>query len=281
MTTSRPFTVADGGADCHLHVFCGDRFPLSGDRLYQPQPCQMGTARDFRAVLDAHGLTHALLVGAGPYGTDNRCLLEAITASGGRFKGIALVDPEITEKDIARLTALGVVGCRINLFNHGLAPLMHPSAEMHLARLREAGWFVQIQCGDDQLAEAASILRKARVKLMIDHFGRPALARGLQQPGFQTLLQFGREGNTIIKLSGPFRSSAQGYPYLDVDPFIEAAVAAFTLEHCVWGSDWPFVRLDVRVDYGPTLNCLGRWLPDPKDRDKVLRENPARLFGFR
>jgi predicted TIM-barrel fold metal-dependent hydrolase len=66
-----------------------------------------------------------------------------------------------------------------------------------------------------------------------------------------------------------------------VDPFIEAAINAFTLDHCVWGSDWPFVRMDERVDYGPTLNCLGRWLPDAADRDRVLWETPSRLFGFK
>jgi predicted TIM-barrel fold metal-dependent hydrolase len=240
----------------------------------------MGTGRDFQAVLDAHGLDNALLVGAGPYGTDNRCMLEAIAESGGRFKGIALVDPAITERELADLGSRGVVGCRINLFNHGLAPLMDPRAATHLARLREAGWFVQIQCGEDQLAEAAPILRKARVKLMIDHFGRPALARGIKQPGYRALLELGREGNTIIKLSGPFRTSTQGHPYEDVDPFIAAAIDAFTLDNCVWGSDWPFVRMDARVDYGPTLNCLGRWLPDAADRNKVLRATPARLFGF-
>ena len=59
-----------------------------------------------------------------------------------------------------------------------------------------------------------------------------------------------------------------------------AAIAAFTLENCVWGSDWPFVRLDARVDYGPTLACLVRWLPDEADRNQVLWETPKRLFGF-
>ena len=107
------------------------------------------------------------------------------------------------------------------------------------------------------------------------------MPRGIAHPGFAALLAFGREGNTIIKLSGPFRCSVEGYPYRDVDPFIEAAIAAFTLENCVWGSDWPFVRVEQRIDYGPQLFCLPRWLPDPKDRTKVLWENPARLFGVK
>ena len=116
---------------------------------------------------------------------------------------------------------------------------------------------------------------------MIDHFGRPDVPRGVSQPGFRTLLEFGESGNAVIKLSGPFRSSVEGYPYRDVDPFIAAAIEAYTLERCVWGSDWPFVRMDERMDYGPPLTCLPRWLPDPQDRQKVLWDTPARLFGFK
>ena len=48
----------------------------------------------------------------------------------------------------------------------------------------------------------------------------------------------------------------------------------------MWGSDWPFVRTDERIDYGPELACLQRWLPDEADRRKVLWDTPARLFGF-
>ncbi|MGZ9005268.1 MAG: amidohydrolase family protein [Burkholderiales bacterium] len=279
MTTPRLISV-ERGADCHAHVFCGDRFPFAEKTVYRPHPSQSGTAREFLSVLDAHGFTHGLLVGANPYGLDNRCLLDAIASSSGRFKGIALVGHDCTERELADLTAQGVVGCRINLFNQGLSPLTDSRAPAFLGRLREAGWYVQIQCEKDQLAEVAPILKKARVTIMIDHFGRPDIARGVKQPGFQTLLEFGRSGYAIVKLSGPFRSSLEPYPHYDVDPFMEAAIEAYTLDRCVWGSDWPFVRIDARMDYGPALSCLGRWLPDAADRNKVLWETPARLFGF-
>ncbi len=49
----------------------------------------------------------------------------------------------------------------------------------------------------------------------------------------------------------------------------------------MWGSDWPFVRMDERMDYGPPFTCLPRWLPDEGDRRKVLWDTPARLFGFK
>jgi predicted TIM-barrel fold metal-dependent hydrolase len=268
-------------ADCHAHVFCGGDYPFTPETLYKPHPSQAGTPAKFRAVLDAHGMTHGLLVGAGPYGADNRCMLDAIADSAGRFKGIALVRPGIPPRDLAALGEQGVVGIRINLMNHGMRPLVEPGADRLLARLKEMNWFVQIHCEKDELAEAATVLVKAGVRIMVDHFGRPDVKRGVSQLGFQALLEFGRSGNAVVKLSGPFRSSAEDHPYHDVDPFIAAAIDAFTLKNCVWGSDWPFVRIDERMDYGPALACLTRWLPDPKDRQMVLWENPKRLFGFR
>src|SRR5574338_355858 len=280
MRIAERLPVITRGADCHAHVFCGDRFPFAEKTIYRPHPSQAGGGPAFLSVLDVHGLTHGLIVGANPYGMDNRCMLDAIAASRGRVKGIALIDPDCSESELAKLAAQGVIGCRINLYNQGLAPLEDPRAPHFLARLREAGWWVQLQCEKDQLAEVAPLLRKARVKIMVDHFGRPDVGRGIEQPGFQALLELGRSGDAVVKLSGPFRASREAYPHRDVDPFIAAAIEAFTLERCVWGSDWPFVRLDARVDYGPTLACLMRWLPDAAYRDRVLWQTPARLFGF-
>ena len=148
-----------------------------------------------------------------------------------------------------------MVGIRFNLSTHGMRQFSEPGAERLLARIKEMGWFLQIHCEKDELAEAAPIIRQAGVRLMVDHFGRPDVARGIAHPGFRTLLEFGRAGNAVVKLSGPFRSSVEGYPYRDVDPFIAAAIEAFTLDHCVWGSDWPFVRMDERIDYGPQLSA--------------------------
>jgi predicted TIM-barrel fold metal-dependent hydrolase len=265
--------------DSHAHVFAPGH-PFAADVPYVPHPSQQGTAAAFRAVLDAHGLTHGLLVAAQPYLYDNTCLLRAIAASRGRFKGIALVRPGASEHELAALAAAGVIGVRFNLSSFGMREFVEPGAERLLAQMRELGWFLQIHCERDELIVAMPILRRARVQVMIDHFGRPDIALGIAQPGFAALLELGRSGDNVVKLSGAFRSSRAGYPYADVEPFIAAAIGAFTLERCVWGSDWPFVRTEERIDYGPLLACLPRWLPDEADRRRLLWNTPARLFGF-
>lgn len=267
------------GIDSHAHVFAPGH-PFAPGIPYTPHPSQHGTAAAFRAVLDAHGLTHGLLVAAQPYLYDNTCLLRAIAASAGRFKGIALVRPGVSERDLATLAAAGVIGIRFNLSTFGTREFVEPGAERLLAQVRELGWFLQVHCEHDELVAVMPILRRTGVRLMIDHFGRPDVTAGVDQPGYAALLELGQSGNNVVKLSGAFRSSRAGYPYTDVDPFIAAAIEAFTLERCVWGSDWPFVRTEERIDYGPLLACLPRWLPDEADRRTVLWDTPARLFGF-
>jgi predicted TIM-barrel fold metal-dependent hydrolase len=266
-------------ADCHAHIF-GANHPFAADLVYTPHPTQRGTAAQFSAVLDAHGFTHGLLVAAQPYMYDNTCLLQAIADSHGRFKGIALVHANATEHDLRDLADCGVVGLRFNLSSFGMREFTEPGADRLLAQARELGWFLQIHCEHDELVAAMPVLGRTRMRVMIDHFGRPDPACGIDQPGFAALLELGRSGDHVVKLSGPFRSSHQGYPYHDIDPYVAACLETFTPARCVWGSDWPFVRVDERIDYGPPLSCLARWLPDEADRRCVLWETPSRLFGF-
>ena len=267
--------------DSHAHIIDTARFALCNPAGYVPQANECGTAHEFRTVLAAHGMTHALLVNpfAG-YGTDNRCMLDAIAGSDGRFKGIALVGHDTNESTFQALADGGVIGARFNTLFSGATSLKGSEGAKLLARVRDQGWFAQVYFHDDALLDLLPILDAARVRVVVDHCGCPDPSRGVDQPGFQALLELGRRGEAVIKLSGAFRYSAQSWPYADGEPFVEALIDAFTLDRCVWGSDWPFVRVAHRMDYGPVQALLERWLPDAADRRRVLWDTPARCFGF-
>jgi len=268
------------GVDSHCHVFDTTLFPYSTEASYQPPPHEAGTAVQLTAVLDAHGLSHALLVNpTSGYFYDNRCMLAAIRGSNGRFKGIARVRPGTDERTMAELADGGVIGLRLDLLTDGVASLSDPATNRLLAQAREMRWLVQVQCERDQLREAAAALRAVRVPLVFDHCGRPDAALGIDQPGFEALLEFGREGH-YVKLSGPFRFFNAFARRARIEPFVTALIETFTPARCVWGSDWPFLRLPLRTDYGPVLADLERWFPDERDRRQVLWDTPARLFGF-
>ena len=273
--------MQDYAVDSHAHVFDTSRFPLTNPLGYAPQPNECGSAREFRVVLGAHGMTHGLLVNpfAG-YATDNRCMLEAIAVSDGRFKGIALVGHDATDALLRALTEGGVIGARFNTLFSGATSLEGEPGARLLARIKELGWFAQIYFHDDEVLRLLPILQTADIRVVVDHCGCPDVRRGLDQPGFQAVLELGRRGNSVIKLSGAFRYSRRPWPYEDCEPFIAALIEAFTLDRCVWGSDWPFVRVAQRMDYGPQQQLLARWLPNADQRRQVLWRSPKRWFGF-
>jgi len=262
-------------------VFDTARFPFTNPHGYRPQANECGTAFEFQTVLAAHSMTHGLLVNpfAG-YATDNRCLLAAIAASGDRFRGVALVGHDTNDAQMRELADGGVIGARFNTLFQGATSLEGAAGLRLLERIKDVGWFAQIYFHDDEVLKLLPILDRVGVRVVVDHCACPDPARGLDQPGFAAVLELGRRGQAAVKLSGPFRYSKRPWPYDDCDRFVQALVDAFTLDNCVWGSDWPFVRLPSRYDYGPTRATLDRWLPDRADQAKVLWDTPRRWFGF-
>ncbi len=268
-------------ADCHLHVLDPARFPYDPRAPYLPQPHETAPARALAEVHAAHGVTHALLVGpTSGYGTDNRCLLDALAFGGPRWRGIALAAPDVAEAQLAALRTAGMVGLRLDLAAHGAGYADACLRAGLFDRMRTLGMIAQVQADAHQIPEALPALRAARLTLVFDHCGRPDPALGVAQPGFAALLALGSEGAACVKLSGAFRWAGGDWPHPAADPYVAAILGAFTPDRCVWGSDWPFLRAGARIDYGPELALAARWLPDAGARRAVLWETPSRLFGL-
>jgi len=269
-----------GAADCHLHIIDPARFPFVPGAGYTPRPDETGTREALGAVLDAHGVAHALLVQPSGYGFDHAAMLDAMAAWPGRFKAIAVISGEESDRALETLAERGVAGVRFNLVNARRDALAGAEAPALLARLKALGWFAQVFARDDQWRQVALLLRRSGIRILVDHFGIGDLAFGLGAPGFQAVLELGRSGNAAVKLSAPFRLAPKRGDYGAIEGHAEALLAAFGKEGCIWGSDWPFLGMDYEIRYADCLAALARWLPDAADRDRVLRDNPARLFRF-
>ena len=265
--------------DCHCHLLDPARFPYGADNPYRPAGQEIATAGQMDQIFRAYGVRNALLVQPNSgYGSDNSCMLAAIAASGGRFKGVAVVPHDVGGADLVRLKAQGVVGVAFNPTFHGVDYYLETSAL--LDKLVRLDMFVQVQVFEDQLLALLPLLERFPVRLLIDHCGRPTPGAGLDAPAFQALLALGRSGRASVKLSGEMKFSGEAHPFRDTWPFVRALVDAFTLDACLWGSDWPFLRAPERVDYGPLLTLAEQLFPDPADRRKLFWETPRRLFGF-
>jgi len=267
-------------ADCHAHVIAADRFPYADGPGYRPHPSETGEFTAFDHLLAGQGFRHAVLVQPSCYGNDNTCLLDALRRSQGRFKGIAVVDPEATDGHLDSLRWKGIVGVRLHLVRSCPGFFARPDAADFLSRVSSLGWFVEVYATRQMWIDVAPPLQRSGTRVLIAHLGEPDVHDGVDQPGFQAVLRLGRETDAVVKLSVPSRVSADPPVYRDLDPFAAALVDAFGTDRCVWGSDWPFLDVRRQPRYEDLLATLARWVPDPGDRDRVLWENPARLFGF-
>ena len=265
--------------DCHVHVLDPARFPYGANTHYRPLGQEMGTPAQLAQVMEAYGTRYALLVGPNSgYGLDNACMLDTIARSNGRYKGVAVVGNDATHEDLQRLKDGGVLGVAWNVTHYGIDH--YRDARPLLEMLVALDMFVNIQVEHDQLVPMMPLLANAGVRVLVDHCGRPTIDAGLDQPGFRALLELGATRRAFVKLSGLVKFSHAPSPHEDAWPFVEALVDAFTLEHCLWASDWPYLRAPARVDYGVLLNLVLTLLPDASERRKLLWDTPRALLGF-
>ena len=265
--------------DCHCHVLDPARFPYAPDVAYRPTGQEIGPFDQYQQVMTAYGIRHALLVGPNSgYGLDNRCLLDAIARSQGRIKGIAVVPNNIDDDGLLALRAAGVVGVAINATLLG-TDYVRAAAPL-LRRLERLDMLLSLQVEHDQMVDVRPVVENSGVRVLVDHAGRPAAGGGVDQPGFRALRAMASSGRVAVKLSGYQKFSTQPPPYADTRPFIDALIDAFTLDACLWASDWPFLRAPHRLDLGPLLLQVQALLPDAQDRRRLLWDAPRRWLGF-
>ena len=266
----------EGACDCHSHVFGPqDAFPYLPNAAFIPLDA---SPQDYARMLHAIGCQRAVLVQPSIYGTDNRCMVAALTSGAFNFRGVAVVDEGISDSELEELHRVGVRAIRINLSSKtpGL-PL--DQAPKLAARIRPLGWHLQFFVRIGQVSSLEQIIEKMPVACVIDHFGHAPASGGVESPEFKILLRLARLEHVWFKLIGPYRISKQWPLYPDVAP-LARALAAAAPDRCVWGTDWPHPNTKYMPNEGDLADALTEWLPDAELRQKVLVDNPGRLYDF-
>jgi predicted TIM-barrel fold metal-dependent hydrolase len=285
------FEVPRGACDCHTHVFLDPaRFPFVQNRVYTPPTA---TAAQLLELQRALRMDRVVIVQPSVYGTDNRATLDGIRELGPqRARGVAVVDSTATPAQLDELHQGGIRGVRVNLETAGV---VDPAASAR--RLQEAvqqvaarGWHVQTYTRLPIIEALKDQLLNMPVPLVVDHFGGARGELGPQQPGFAALVELVRSGRAYVKISGAYRSSNRAPDFADVAPLAQALIQA-NPDRIVWGTDWPHpdstsgrpiseIAPPHEIDDGLLLNQLPKWAPDAAVRQKILVDNPARLYGF-
>ncbi len=267
--------IPEGACDTHAHLYeVEGPYPLKANRPFTPPPVRIG---DYRDMLERLGLDRAVIVHSGVH-QDHQITLDAIRESHGRWRGIAVADPTMSERDIADLNDGGFRGVRFNPYNNPEVGLR--GIEELAERIKPFGWHVQLHLNAEHLVDMAPRLMKLPVDIVVDHLGHMPIAAGIDHPGFQILLGMIQEGRCWVKLSAPMRFEDERPPYPRIVPFAQTLIEAGPAR-VVWGSDWPHVIYDgFMPNDGDLLDLLALWAPDEAQRRRILVDNPAMLYGF-
>lgn len=260
------------GVDTHAHAFHRG-LTFIPTRRYTPD--YDATMEQYLAVLEANGISNGIVIPISILGTNNDYTVQAIAASGGKLRGLAVVDPEKDLDKLDRLDRAGIVGIRVNLIGLPVPDVKSGAWRQLVDACRKLDWQIEVYDDAERLPKTVTPLIDAGAKVVVDHFGKPSVKLGIDDPGFRYLLGLGGTRKVWVKLSAPYRSSNA----------IAAAAAPLLLnaygpDRLLWGSDWPHTGFEGKVGYAELRAMLNTWVPDPAARNIVLVDTPVKLFRF-
>jgi 2-pyrone-4,6-dicarboxylate lactonase len=272
--------------DTHFHVFGPpEQFPFVATHEYTPPAAPLDHYLKMLAVI---GIERAVVVQPSVHGLDNSAALDAITNSRGKFRGVGRIDDKTPKDAIQRLHERGIRGVRFNLLDRPRGNVSLDVLDRCVENVAELGWSIDLHIDMKNLIDQEKRIRAMPVPVVLDHIARVKPAEGLNQPGFQLLLELIKLEHVWVKVSGADKicntrvHSYFGLPFIEVIPYAQAVIAAAP-ERIIWGTDWPhsnnFAPGHTPND-GDLLDLLTAFAPDARTRKQILVDNPAALYGF-
>lgn len=275
---SKPRYIPPPGAvDAHCHVFGpAARFPFSPMAKYLPQDAGPEMLFALRARL---GFARNVIVQASCHGTDNRATLNGIARSNGTCRGVAVVDPAISDAELDALHQGGIRGVRFNFLKRLVDDAPKDRFLDVANRIARLGWHVVVYFEADILAEMRPFLAAIPVPVVIDHMGRPDVRQGPDGPdmkAFRVLLD--SRDDIWTKVTCPDRLDRAGPPYADFAAAVRPLVEAYP-DRVLWGTDWPHPNMEsVLPDDGALVDVIPAIAPTETLQRKLLVDNPMRLY---
>lgn len=276
---SKPgFAPPQGAVDAHCHVFGpGDKFPFAPGRKYTP--CDASKDQLF-ALRDHLGFSRNVIVQATCHGQDNSAVLDAIKHSDGRAKGIASVNPTISDGELKVLDAGGIKGIRFNFVKRLVNPVPPDILSGLVKRVSKFNWHIVVYFEAQDLPELNDFISNIETTVVVDHMGRPDFSKSANGPEFSRFLGLlDKNEHVWSKVTCPERLSLLGPPrYDDFVPFARKVVEGFP-DRVIWGTDWPHPNLKSHMpDDAWLVDMIPRIASSGELQEKLLIDNPMHLY---
>jgi predicted TIM-barrel fold metal-dependent hydrolase len=274
-----------GSVDNHVHIFGEpNKVPLNPNTDYVPAEATLEQNEAMHKVL---GIQRTVLVQPSPYGITNDFILEQVAALGENGRGVGVTDMSTPDADIEKMHKAGYRATRFNRASSGGTPMSELSSIA--ARVAPLKWHLEFFIPSASMVEVLPQISTLSIDVVIDHMGAPNPGLGgIEQPGFQALLEQLKNGKTWVTLSSAYRIDYGPAPWPKADPFARALIEAAP-DRCLWGSDWPhpyLIESDKKSfssmpNDGDLFDRLLAWTDnDDALLQKILVDNPVKLYDF-
>ncbi len=269
-------TLPAGSCDSHCHVFGpGKIYPYSALSSYIPVDAPKEILFQRHQFL---GIDRAVIVQASCHGTDNRAMLDTLKSAGDSYRGIAMVSPDITEKELAEMHELGVRGVRFNFLKRLKSRPPAEAIDVIVKKISKLPWHIVVYFEPSDLPEIRQFLQNSPIPVVIDHMGRVPAEKGVLSAEFEDLASLMKDERFYVKVSCPERLSKTGSPYSDTDDVAKELIN-MAPKRVLWGTDWPHPNMKTEApDDGALVDRITVICPQEKNQRLLLIDNPQSLY---
>tara|TARA_Y100001968_G_scaffold320046_1_gene352465 strand:+ start:600 stop:1442 length:843 start_codon:yes stop_codon:yes gene_type:complete len=152
----------------------------------------------------------------------------------------------------------GTVAIRLMLAYEEQRNLSHNGLDVVMRTASRCNFPVNLHCWEN-VEEAGHLAKQyPDTRLVIDHLGikQPFKPPVPNNPfsKLQKVLELASHDNVVIKITGVCTLSHQAFPFSDIWDPLEEVFSRFSLERCMWGTDW--TRAVKFVSYRESVDCF-------------------------
>ncbi len=277
--------IGSGYIDAHSHVWTPDvaKYPLaSGFKLSDMLPPSF-TADELLAEAEPCGVDRVVLIQMSFYRYDNSYMLDMIRRYPGRFRGVAVIDPqaEHVAATMRSLTPQGVTGYR--LFPRGADPeafFAQPGIDAMWKVGASDGLNMCLLINPNMLAIADQLCtRHPNTPVVIDHYARIGTDGTIRESDLSQLCNLSRHKHVTVKLSAYYALGKKQMPYDDLIPMTRRLLDAYGVDRLMWATDCPY-QVQQGHTYRSSVDFIAQRLDflSAGDKQSLLRNTAQRVF---
>ncbi|HEX4032620.1 MAG TPA: amidohydrolase family protein [Terracidiphilus sp.] len=272
--------------DAHHHLwnYRPEDYPWMGEGMEVLRRDYLPT--DLEEVARSAGITGTVVVQARQTTEETEWLAE-LAAKSELIRGVVgwapLVDPNVAA-DLERFSSLPKVKGVRHVLHDEPDPYYMCREDFHrgVSLLSHYGLRYDLLIFASHLPQTIEFVdRHPNQIFIVDHIAKPRIREGVLSPWRENLKELALRQNVYCKLSGLVTEARWStWKEVDLKPYLDVAIEAFTPQRVMFGSDWPVLTL--ASGYGQWAQMVNNHIREfsPDEQRRILAGTAVEAYGL-